>query len=139
MSSIGVGRITGAIALQRDIQKALGKNSRWSDGKPTRVHRRELDAELKAEGYRSGNVIADTTRAVHRFARRKDGGRIDPSFQAVDKALDVMQLIILRRAASDSRPGELSDAEYRVLPKDAKTLVRFARKYGNATIDELFF
>src|SRR2546422_9439 len=100
--------VLAGIALQKEILRAAELNQD-NDG---RVHEEELGKILAGEGYLSGQSIFDSATALHAYARRRAGGRSDPSVETTDAAADAVCGAIACAASRSGDPEELSDDEF---------------------------
>lgn len=131
---ISIAKAQGGAALMKELLEAADQ-SRNDNGK---VHHAELNAMLRAEGYKTGSVIVDSPRAVHAYAR-KISQSPQPSIKVTNKAVDQTLKAIEKAAAKDGDATTLSKDEFETLKPTAKALVKFADKYGETSLDALFF
>jgi hypothetical protein len=131
---VRVSKVASGAALMKEILEAADVSHDSDD----HVHRDELEQLLAGEGYRRGTMV-ESTRRAHAYARKVAGGVDDPSVAHVGLALD-RTLSAVKRAARKGADGHILTADqFETLSPTAKALVRFSVRYGDRSLDELFF
>lgn len=131
---VSVTKIRGGVGLAAEIVKAadIANNA---DGKTSRA---ELKGILDGEGYRKGHIMRRGTHALHSYAYRI-AGSTNPGEKSIDVAARRTVNAIERAAAKDGKADVLSRDEFQTLSPTAKRLAQFSARYGESTLDELFF
>lgn len=130
-----VKNVKGGADFAREIFHSL-KYARPTSSR--NVHKKDLDAILKAEGYKRGDLIADVPRDILAEAQRISGKEA-PDHRTIRRVLNRRVREIERAAKLNGEPGRLDSEEYKKLSKSAQAFVRFSNRYGDSTIDGHFF